>query len=511
LTAASAQVAGDGSLLIGCDIGTSAVKAVLTSADGELIGHRVAEHPMHRPRPGWAENDPEDWCRGVQTTVRGLLRDASVPADRVAALAIVAQREPVVLADRWGRALTPSISWTDRRTAREAEAISDRLGREWLIDTTGMLPVLGSSLTQLLWLRRNQPQEWRQTRRILFAKDYILERLTGVWATDISTPGRSLMLDLARADWSDEICDSFGIDLDLLPRISHAPWELLGELRPGPARELGLVPGTPIAMGGADDAAATLGAGAIDPGEMCVGTGTATNWRNVLDVPKADTTGKSDVAPHVVPKRYIVEVAVESTGASFRWLRESLACDQSFDALIEEAQDVAPGADGLMFFPYVDGAGRAPHYIEGATGSLVGIVSGHTRAHVVRALLEGIAYQYPPTMDIVSALGDVKPPITTGDGEARSAAWNQIKADVLGVPLRVPRAVELAAAGAAILAGVAAGAFADAAAGVRAIVGPDRIFEPDPLRHDVYRDLRAAHEHVFSLIAPSSHQKEYAQ
>jgi xylulokinase len=511
LTPASAQIPHDGSILIGCDIGTSAVKAVLTSTDGELIGRQVVEHAMHRPRAGWAENDPEDWYRGIIKTVRGLLHDASIPTDRVAALAIVAQREPVVLADAEGRALTPAISWTDRRTAGEVDEIRGRFGREWLIQKTGMLPVLGASLPQLVWLQRNQPREWRATRRILFAKDYAVQRLTGRVATDVSTPGRSLMLDLARGDWSAEICESFEIDIDLLPPISHKPWELIGSLQPAMARELGLAPGTPVATGGADDAAATLGAGAIEPGDMCVGTGTGTNWRSVLHAPEPDLAARGDLAPHVVPDRYILEVANESTGASFRWLREALAPDQSFAALIEEAGRVAPGADGVMFFPYVDGAGRAPHYLEGAKGSVLGIVSGHTRAHMVRALLEGIAYQYPPTMEIVGSLGAVTPPVTTGDGEARSTVWNQIKADVLGVPLRVPRVVELAAAGAAILAGVAVGVFADVAAGVQAVVRPERTFAPDPARHALYAELRADYEHVFSLITPSSHQKEYAQ
>jgi sugar (pentulose or hexulose) kinase len=204
----------------------------------------------------------------------------------------------------------------------------------------------------------------------------------------------------------------------------------------------------------------------------------------------------------VVPDRYIFEVAIESTGSSLRWLQETFATDRTFAQLIDEAAGVDPGADGLQFFPYVDGAGRAPHYLPGASGAFLGIVSGHTRAHFVRALLEGVAYQYPPTMAIVASLAPVRPPVVTGDGEALSAAWNQIKADVFGVPLCVPRIAQLAAAGAAILGGVAAGVFADVSSAARAIVRPARTFEPDPRRHAAYDELRAAHERAFALIAP---------
>jgi len=500
---AQAPTEDEGVLLIGCDIGTSAVKTILTSETGRLLSHCVAEHTIHHPRPGWAESDPEDWYRGVAATVRRVLRDAAVAPRRVAALAIVSQREPVVLTDLRGNVLAPAISWTDRRTEAEAKDVSDRLGRTWLIEKTGMAPVPGCSLAQLVWLQRHRPDEWHRTSQIVFAKDYVVQRLTGKVATDVSTPGRSLMLDIGRGQWAPEICDAFGVDIKLLPEISHEPWDVIGDLPASRAEELGLAAGTLVATGGADDAAATLGAGAIEPGELCVGTGTATNWRTVLERPHPDLTGRGDVAPHVVPNRYILEVAIESTGSSLRWLREILAADQSFEALSQEAGQVAPGADGLLFYPYVDGAGRAPRYLSGATGSFLGIVSGHTRGHLVRSVLEGVAYQYPPTMDIVSALGGVRVPIVTGDGEAQSAIWNQIKADVLGVSLHVPRIVQLAAAGAAILAGVAAGVFPDVSAGVQALIRPDTHFDPDPARHAVYRALRSAHERAFHSI-PSS-------
>jgi xylulokinase len=225
-----------------------------------------------------------------------------------------------------------------------------------------------------------------------------------------------------------------------------------------------------VATGGADDAAATMGAGAIEPGEACVGTGTATNWRRVLDQPRTDPSGRGDVAPHVVAERYIYEVAIESTGSSLRWLHDTFAPDRSFDELIEEASRLPPGAEGLLFYPFLDGGARAPHFLENATGAALGNCLRSRRRTLVRALLEGVAYQYPATMEIAARGSTIRAPIATGDGEARNPCWNQLKADVLGVSLRIPRVIELAAAGSALLGGLCAGFFATAAEGVRALV-----------------------------------------
>jgi xylulokinase len=335
----------------------------------------------------------------------------------------------------------------------------------------------------------------------------VLHRLAGCRGTDPTTPSRSSLLDIRKLDWSEEICDGSGIDPGLLPPVSGRPWEQAAELPAAQAAELGLRPGLPVAMGGSDDASATLGCGAIESGQVCVGTGTAANWRTVMGVYRADHSGAGDVSPHVVPDRYIYEVAIESTGSSLRWLRDTLNSPGGFDELVGEAAGVVCGADGLLCFPFVDGASRAPRYADGARAAYLGVASGHTRGHLVRAMLEGIAYQYRSTMSILTRPGahpgqlSASDPIGTGDGEARSAVWTQLKADVLGTPLRVPRIPDLAAAGAAILAGLAAGVFEDAAAGVARLVRWDRQYDPDPERSAAYRELGAAYERAYQRVA----------
>jgi xylulokinase len=505
--------ADDGPVLVGCDIGTGAVKTIVTSCDGALLGRAATEHRMYHPTPGWAENDPDDWYRGLVQTVRAALAASAVDPERVGGLSIVCQREPVVLTDATGTPLARSISWTDTRAVAECDEIVARFGRDWLIETTGMAPTHGMSLAHLLWFQRHRTELWRSVRRIRFAKDYALHKLTGCQTTDPSTPSRSGMLDIGSQQWNEEICGAFGIEESMLPPIRERAWQTVAELPTAQAEELGLRPGLPVAMGGADDASAALGCGAILPGQACVGTGTATSWRTVLAGCTVDITGQGDISPHVVPDRYIHEVAIESTGSSLRWLRDVLADpadergEDGVAALVSCAAEVECGADGLFCFPFVDGAARAPWYASGASAAYLGVRSGHGRAHLVRALLEGVAFQYRATMSILARSGPlahpvvVGDPISIGDGEAMSALWTQLKADVLGVPLRVPRLADLAAAGAAILAGIAAGVFEDAVSGVARLVRWDHRYDPDPVRSAAYAQISAEYERAYRQIA----------
>ena len=493
--------------LLGIDIGTGSVKALAVGLDGRLLACTSVEHPMHHMRPGWCENDPDDWFRGVVAATRELLAVDGVDGNAVQGMCLVSQRDPWVLLDDAMRPLRPSISWTDRRSAPVLAEFAERMGNSWLIERTGVLPIAGLGLPTLLWIQRYQPEVWSATRRLLSPKDYVLFRLTGLAATDVSSPARSVMNDLQADRWCPDICAAAGIPLQWLPEISWHPWERIAELGADAARELGLRPGVPIAAGGGDDPSATLGAGAIDVDDLCIGTGTSSDWRLVVGDGKPDATlARGDVARHVVKDRFIFEVCIESTGSSLRWLRDTFLGGSGkmgdYAALVEEARDIPPGADGLWFLPFVDGAKRAPWYLEHATGGFLGIVSGHTRGHLARALLEGIAFEYPATLDLVAPERDRSRPITLVDGEARSDLWNQIKADVTGVPIRTTTIPESAAVGAAILAGQGAGEFTDAADGVKRLVQFRRLYQPDPESHARYTELRQRYELVLDAFRP---------
>jgi xylulokinase len=493
-----------GDWLLGVDIGTGSVKALAVALDGRTLAAACVEHPMFHPRPGWAENDPDDWLRGVISAVRQLLAADGVDGRGLVAMCLVSQRDPWVLLDDAMRPLRRAIAWTDQRSEPELAEFIAQLGRSWLIERTGVLPIVGLGLPSLLWIQRHEPRLWDSARRLLSPKDYVLYRLAGQTATDVTTPSRSIMNDLRTDGWSAEICSAAGVAMDLLPEIRWQPWDRIAELDAPAAELLGLPKGVLIAAGGGDDQSAALGAGAVDVDDICAGTGTSSDWRLVTSAMQPDTElERGDLARHVVPRRYVFEVCIESTGSSLRWFRDAFAGGASYAQLVEEAQTVPPGAGGLAFLPFVDGAKRAPWFLHGATAGFFGISSGHTRAHLSRAILEGIAFEYPPTLELIAPERDRNRPITLVDGEAHADAWNQMKADVTGVPIRTTAIRESAALGAVILAGQSVGEFADAAAGVQRLVRFDRVYEPDSERHVEYARLRSQYETVLAAIRPT--------
>jgi xylulokinase len=289
----------------------------------------------------------------------------------------------------------------------------------------------------------------------------------------------------------------------LLDDIRYAPWEACADVDPDWGVPLGLGRGVVLAAGGSDDEAAALGAGAVAPGQACVSTGTCTEWFAVQPAFEPDRTGRGDVAPHVVPGRFVREVAIDSAGASLRWFRDELCRDLApavgYSDIVQLAMQAPAGADGLRFFPFVGGGERAPYYQENATGVFLGITSHHSRAHLARAILEGIAFLYPATRELLG-VGSLADPLTLTDGEANSHEWTQLKADVLGEPLRATAVRDSSALGAAILAAVSAGLFPTAEEAVAAMVRFGPVVEPRAAEHERYRDLRADFERAFASI-----------
>jgi xylulokinase len=458
---------------------------------------------MHRPGPGWAENDPKDWLRAAALAVPELLMRGGIAARDVAAVCIVSQRDIVALIDAGGAPLGRCIHWSDRRDPEETEQLFDRLGRDRLLAVSGTDPIPGLVLPNLVWTAAHQPDLLARARAALGPKDYLAYRLTGEIATDRSTPTRSLLNDWRREDWSEELCAEVGIPRALLPEVRYDAWDVRAELDERAAL-IGLAPGTLLAAGGGDDPSAALGCGVIEPGELSIGSSSSTSWRVVATRPSVTAGSPLGVLPHVVPGRYLHEMVAVGTGTSLRWFRDALRAGASYDDLLAEAADVAPGAEGLLFYPYVEGS-TVPYDDDRVRASFLGIAPHHGRGHLVRAIAEGVSYQYPPMLDIVRRAGHEVGAITISDGEARSRVWNQIKADVMGRPLRVAAVPEAPAVGAAILAGMAAGVFATAEAGVAALTSPPQTVAPDAAAHAAYASHRrrweTGREHVFAMAA----------
>jgi xylulokinase len=487
--------------VIGADVGSSCLKAALIHPERGVVA--IAEHtyPMHRPHPGWAQNDAADWYDALRTAVPEVISIGKVSPGEVAALCLVGQRDVAVLLDGHGTVLAPVIHWTDRRDPDETTALYDGLGRDELIERSGTLPIPGLVLPNLAWTARHQPDVWARVRHALQPKDYLAFRLTGDVGTDPTGPTRSCLNDWRTGTWSEKTCAAAGVPREILPEVKYQPWEQRGVLG-RTAYEIGLLPGTMLVAGGGDDPAAALGSGVVDVGDVSIGTGSSMSWRAVDEAPRPDSTGLIGLMPHVVPDRYLHEMVVVGSGTTLRWFREAFGLGAHYPELIAEAATVPPGSDGLLCLPFVEGA-SVPVQDDSVRACFYGVSGHHRRAHFVRAMLEGIAYQYPVLLDVVISRGLKARVMTISDGEARSQLWNQIKADVLGEPLVPALRVEAPSIGAAILAGVACAQLASISDGVAVAVELAAAVLPDEKRHTTYTRERARWETVRDQVYPT--------
>lgn len=469
-------------LCIGLDVGTSGVKGVLVAADGRVLATATADYPLATPRPGWTEQDPADWWRASRAVLRELAGQAPAPIE---ALGLTGQMHGSVFLDRAGQVIRPALLWNDQRTAAACAEIEHRVGAARLRRIAGNPALTGFQAPKVLWLRDHEPEAWRRLRHLLLPKDYVRYRLTGDFATDASDAAGTLLLDLRARDWSAEILDALEIPADWLPRVHEGP-EITGRISAAGAAASGLPEGLPVVAGGGDNAAAAVGCGAVRPDTGFVSLGTS----GVVFVPSAgleiDPGGALHAFCHAVPGRYHLMGVILSAGGSLRWCRDVLgpaapAADADpYDALLAAAATIAPGAEGLFFLPYLAGE-RTPHMDPDARGAWIGLTLAHGRAHLVRALIEGVSFALRDSLVLMHRLGVVPARLNVVGGGARSPVWRRILAAALGIPLQRLAVEEGPAMGAALLAAVGAGVHVDVDAAVAAAVRPEGVPElPDP-------------------------------
>ena len=443
-------------VLVGLDVGTTGVKAVALSPDGDVVASASAEYELSTPQPGFAEQDPEDWWRAAQSCLERL------PKGHVG---LSGQMHGLVVLDASDRVLRPAILWNDQRTGAECAEIEARVGLERLIELTGNRALTGFTAPKILWLRKHEPETYAQIRHILLPKDYVRLRLTGEHAIDAADASGTLLFDVAGRRWSEEVCAALEIPLEWLP----------------PAHE-----STEIA-GAGDQAAGALGVGIVDPGPVSVVLGTSGVVFSVLPAYAPDAQARVHVFCHAVPGTWHAMGVMLSAAGSFAWLRRAVGAD--YGLLDLEAARWPPGTEGLLFAPYLAGE-RTPHADPDVRGAFTGLSLRHDRGALARATLEGVGYGLRDSLELLRGLG-VRPEIgRASGGGAASDLWLQIVASVLGLPLERTETEDGAAFGAALLAGVREGVFADAADAVaRCVRVRDRI-EPNP-------DWSAAYEHGY--------------
>ena len=490
--------------LLGIDVGTGGTRALLIDESGAVVASAIHEHqPFASPRSGWAEQDPQDWWNACQGAVRKLLGESAVPAAQIACIGLSGQMHGAVLLDRNNEVLRPALIWCDQRTAAECRYLNDTVGPRRLVELTSNPALTNFTLTKLLWVRTNEPGIWRRFQSFLLPKDYIRLCLTGVRAIDVADASGTLLLDVAHRRWSDAMLDAVGLSPDCLPALYESQ-QIVGQVTEAAAASTGLKAGTPVVAGAGDQAAGATGMGIVRPGDVSATIGTSGVVFAASDAPVTDPLGRLHTFCHAIPGRWHVMGVTQAAGLSLRWFRDNFGVSagkvgEPYDQLSAEAAKVPPGAGGVLWAPYLMGE-RTPHLDPDARAALIGLAADHTRANVVRAILEGVAFSLKDTLTIFNELGIPVRAIRVGGGGARSPLWRQIQADVYGQPVETVQAEEGAAYGAALLAGVGAGVWPSVDAACDAVVHVAKRTPPDPSAVIVMRESYAKYRRIYPAL-----------
>jgi xylulokinase len=461
------------SALVGLDVGTSGVKALAVSGAGEVIARAEVGYPLSTPRPGWSEQDPEDWWRATEQAL------AALEVGEIAGIGLSGQMHGLVVLDSADRVIRPAILWNDQRTAAQCRAIEERVGFDRLVELTGNRALTGFTAPKLLWLREHEPDMYARIAHVLLPKDYVRLRLCGERAIDVADASGTLLFDVARRRWSDEVLAALEIPREWLPRALESP-EVSGRTRDG---------GVPVAAGAGDQAAGALGVGVVDPGPASVVLGTSGVVFSALEAYRADPRARVHVFCHAVPGAWHAMGVMLSAAGSLQWFHDRLAPGAEYAQLVEEAAGWEPGAEGLVFLPYLAGE-RTPHADPDARGAFTGLSLRHDRGALVRAVLEGVAFGLRDCLDVLGEVGAVPDVGRASGGGARNELWLRIVASVLELPVERLAVEEGAAYGAALLGGVAGGVFDDPAQAVEACVRPHGRVDPVGEWIAPYRELR---------------------
>jgi xylulokinase len=456
-------------MLLGIDVGTGGTRAVLVDRDGMVVASAASEHAAIRSEHiGWAEQDPQDWWRAAREAI-ARVRAADGTADaEIDAIGLTGQMHGCVMLDADGEVLRPALIWCDQRTQPECDWLEAKIGRERLIELTCNPALPNFTLTKLLWVRAHQPEIFGRIAHVLCPKDYVRFRLTGEYAMDMQEASGTLLLDVAGRRWSEEVAEAAGIPLSWLPRLFEGP-EICARVSAAGASATGLVAGTPVAAGAGDQGAGAVGMGIVGPGSVSSTIGTSGVVFAATDRPTMDRLGRLHTFCHAVPGLWHVMGVTNGAGLSLRWFRDTFAAGASYEELTAEAAGIGAGSDGMLWAPYLFGE-RTPHLDPEARAAFVGVTASHTRAHFVRAVMEGVAFSLRDTFTLFEELGIPVAGIRLGGGGARGPLWRQIQADVYGRAVELLAAQEGGAFGAALLAGVGVGAWPSVEAACAATV-----------------------------------------
>ena len=502
--------------VLGVDLGTSGTKTVLFDKQGRAIASASREYPLDQPRNGWAEQDPECWWQAARETIRQVIGESGVAPAQIRGLGISGQMHGLVLLDENGQVLRKAILWCDGRTQQECDEITRIVGRERLIRITANPALTGFTAGKVLWVRRHEPEIWKQVRHILLPKDYVRFRLTGEYGSEMSDASGTNLLDVPRRCWSGAMLDALDLDATLLPPLMESS-DAAGTVTSRAAEETGLQPGTVVAAGAGDNAAAAVGTGVVTAGKAFATIGTSGVVFAHADQVQIDPKGRVHTFCAAVPGAYTVMSCTLAAGLSLKWFRDQFCqaeCqtaaqmgEDPYTLMSQEAAQSPIGANRLVYLPYLMGE-RSPLLDADARGAFIGLSGIHTRRDLLRAVMEGVIYSMRQNLEVLRGMGIAPAEMLACGGGARSPFWRQMMADVFALPVRTVKNTEGPALGAAILGGVAAGLYADIPSACAALIQENEPQLPGVQRHvdyekyyDLYVSLYPALKDAYRALA----------
>ncbi len=498
--------------LIGIDVGTTGVKSILISEKGELKAESTHSYPLHSPKPSWYEQNPDDWWKATVLSIKQMIHEASIDTSEVAGIGLSGQYHGLVILDKNHRVLRPSILWNDQRTAAQSDYIIDKVGTENLLRICATNGAPYFTACKLQWVRDNEPDIFERVYKMMLPKDYIRFKLTGEFVTDVTDASGTLFLDIKKRQWSKEMQTILDVDKSILPELVESS-QVSGTISKGAALETALKPGTPVAGGAGDQASAAVGIGIVDEGIVSYSIGTSGVIYAATDGLKIDENGRINTFCHSVPGKWCVLACINSAAGSYQWYQDKLAlweksmAEESgkkiYEILEEEAMQAPLGSDKLIFLPYIAGE-RHPHTDTNARGVFFGLHAGHGKAHIVRSILEGVAFSFRDCLEVIKENGIKINEIRATGGGARSPLWMDILVNVNGEPIVMMDADAGGAAfGAAILGGVGANVYPNVKIACAELVKTGNRLIPDKNKSKRYNEFFSLFRTLYPTIKNS--------
>jgi xylulokinase len=496
------KAGGNMAYFLGIDTSTTSSKALIIDDTGKVIAVASSPHTLQTPKPLWSEQNPHEWWEAASACIRSVLKKADISGDRITAVGLTGQMHGLVLLDEAGNVLRPAILWNDQRTQSQCDEIHQRIGKEKFIRITGNVALTGFTAPKILWVKENEPDVFAKARHVLLPKDYVRYQLTNEYAMDKADGAGTVLFDLRARDWSDEILAALDIPRAWMPRTFEGT-EYTGFVTEQAAALTGLKVGTPVAAGGGDQAAGAVGMGAVESGVVSLTVGTSGVVFATTPSALIEPNGRLHAFCHAVPGMWHFMGVMLSAAGSLQWYHDKLAPELSFDELIKEAEPIPAGSEGLLFLPYLSGE-RTPYPDPLARGAFIGLTLRHNRAHLTRAVLEGVSFGLKDSFTLIQNAGlETITQVRASGGGTKSALWRQILASVLNVELVTVNTTEGGAYGAALLAGVGAGAWTDVVSACKECVRITGSTQPDPVQVAAYQKAYSIYQELYPTLKDS--------